>query len=162
MIKITKIGKNLTKTKIIYTITCPECGCEFECEAEDFTKIEKAINGKRWIKCPCCNKELCLYPDDYTTREEEVIETPIINIPSTNPFSPYVDPWIYPKKEDPCDTCPNRFGPRDAFGNPVVGDSMCQWCPHYKYRITYGGDSKGFNVTCTCNGKENSDVPKKL
>lgn len=39
--------------------------------------------------------------------------------------------------DDPCLTCPNRGGPRDVFGNPTVGDSPCQWCRHYKWRITW-------------------------
>lgn len=38
---------------------------------------------------------------------------------------------------DPCLTCPNRGGPKDVFGNPVVGDSPCEWCQHYKWRVTW-------------------------
>lgn len=140
MVKIIKNGKKPIKTKVIYTIKCSYCDCEFECEAEDFTKVEKAINGKRWIKCPCCDKELCLYPDNYTTREEE--------IPEINQFIPYPEnDWlkggIYPDPnyKDPCETCPNRFGPRDGLGRPVPGDSPCQWCQHYKYKITWTTNS---------------------
>lgn len=55
-------------------------------------------------------------------------------------YRPWTEPLIggsYPSKEsDPCDTCPNKGGPKDVFGNPVAGDSPCQWCPHYKYRVT--------------------------
>lgn len=40
-------------------------------------------------------------------------------------------------KDDPCLTCPNQGKSTDAFGNPTVGDSPCQWCSHYKWRITW-------------------------
>lgn len=39
--------------------------------------------------------------------------------------------------DDPCLICPNRGGPKDVFGNPTVGDSPCQWCNNYKWRITW-------------------------
>lgn len=42
---------------------------------------------------------------------------------------------------DPCDSCPWKDGLKDAFGNPAVGDVPCQWCKHYKWRITYGANS---------------------
>ena len=41
--------------------------------------------------------------------------------------------------EDPCQACPNKDGPKDAMGNPTVGDSPCQWCRYYKWRITCNG-----------------------
>lgn len=46
-------------------------------------------------------------------------------------------PSLNNNEADPCLTCPNRDGPKDAFGNPVIGDSPCQWCRHYKWRITW-------------------------
>lgn len=39
-------------------------------------------------------------------------------------------------KKDPCQTCPYHDGLHDTFGNPIVGDSPCQWCPNSKWRIT--------------------------
>ena len=46
-------------------------------------------------------------------------------------------PLQYIDEADPCLGCPNRGGPKDVFGNPVVGDSPCHWCQHYKWRITW-------------------------
>lgn len=175
MIKIIKKGKKPIKTKIIYTIKCPYCDCEFECDNEDFTKVEKAINGKRWIKCPCCDKELCLFSDDYTTREEEIIEP----IPVITPFNPNpeYDPWRYPSYpdprggrypdpsiKDPCETCPNRFGPTDGLGRPVPGDSPCQWCSHYKWKVTWNdcGNNTANYSTAATRTEDLKDVSKKL
>jgi len=39
-------------------------------------------------------------------------------------------------KHDPCLLCPNRNESKDALGNLTVGDSPCQWCLNYKWRIT--------------------------
>lgn len=39
-------------------------------------------------------------------------------------------------KKDSCQTCPYHDGLHDVFGNPVVGDSPCQWCPNSKWRTT--------------------------
>lgn len=52
-------------------------------------------------------------------------------------YDPTKDINIYPSKTNPCEGCPNHGGPKDAFGNPVVGDSPCTWCPHYPFRVTY-------------------------
>ena len=149
MIVIKKQGKKLKKYKIIYTITCPNCDCEFECESDDFKSIEKRIDGDKVIDCPWCNKEIHTKDlKDIKTREEEIIEPNPIIFPF-NP-NPDYDPWRYPSYpdprggrypdpsiKDPCETCPNRFGPRDGLGNPTVGDSPCQWCPNYKWKVTY-------------------------
>ena len=75
MIKIIKQGKKPKKYKTIYIITCPDCGCEFECELEDLKLIERTLNGDRVIKCPCCEKELYikhLDEEHLKAREEEV------------------------------------------------------------------------------------------
>lgn len=37
--------------------------------------------------------------------------------------------------DSPCETCPNNGGPKDPFGNPVAGDSMCEYCKFYKWRV---------------------------
>lgn len=38
---------------------------------------------------------------------------------------------------DPCLECPYHGGVKDVFGNPIVGDSPCQWCQHYKWKVTW-------------------------
>lgn len=58
MIKITKEGKLPKKDKILFTAKCSRCNCEFEFEIEDFTKIEKRLNGDYFINCPYCNYEI--------------------------------------------------------------------------------------------------------
>lgn len=139
MIKIIKEGIKPKKMKTIWYFICPECGCEFECDLDDFETLEKKLEGDKSIHCPCCNNELHTNRNKYTIREEEIKDT----------FNPDYDPWRYPgypnlqggqypdpNIKDPCETCPNRFGPRDGLGNPTVGDSPCQWCPYYKFKLT--------------------------
>ena len=41
----------------IFQVTCPNCKSEFEFQIEDLKLIEKEIDGKRIIDCPCCGKE---------------------------------------------------------------------------------------------------------
>ena len=73
MINILKPGGIKTYTKYFYQITCPHCGCEFECELEDFKNLSKDITKPlAWIDCPCCNIELTLNRLALKTREEEV------------------------------------------------------------------------------------------
>ena len=153
MVRILKPGK-IVKKKTICKLTCPYCGCEFEFEVEDFHKIEKKLDGDAWINCPWCHKEIKVKRSELETREEEIVEPDPIVIPSpTIPFNPNpdYDPWRYPDypdpfddwmhkytpPKDPCADCPNKNGLTDLFGNPIVGDSPCQWCPHYKWRVTW-------------------------
>lgn len=150
MIKIIKDGKKPIRYHTIYIITCPDCGCEFECGLEDF-KIEKTIDGNniitidgnKIIMCPCCNKEL-------NTKNLEHIGMIKEEMKEITPFIPWKHDLLSkdgtypdPNYKDPCDTCPNRFGPRDGLGNPIVGDSPCQWCSHYKYKFTCGSGILG-------------------
>ena len=58
MIKIIKEGKLPKTYKRLYTATCDKCNCEFEFEDEDFTRIEKRLNGFYYIKCPYCGYEI--------------------------------------------------------------------------------------------------------
>lgn len=58
MIKIIKEGKLLKGNKILFRAKCDRCGCEFEFEIEDFTKIERRLNGDYFINCPYCDYEL--------------------------------------------------------------------------------------------------------
>ena len=41
----------------IRKITCPHCKAKLQYEQEDVIS-EKRLNGKRWIICPDCNKEI--------------------------------------------------------------------------------------------------------
>ena len=54
MIKIIKEGKKLKKMKPIYTITCPHCGCVFECETSDFHSMSRGLDGTFTVYCPNC------------------------------------------------------------------------------------------------------------
>ncbi|MBP5470046.1 MAG: hypothetical protein J6Z11_12470 [Candidatus Riflebacteria bacterium] len=74
MIKIIKNGVKPKPTRIIYKATCPHCGCIFEFEVSDLT-IEKTLNGRRTITCPCCEMVLDIaYIENLSTREEEIID----------------------------------------------------------------------------------------
>lgn len=72
MINIIKQGKNIKKTKIIYSVTCPRCDCEFECEGSDFAYIERSINGTATIQCPCCLTIMDLDYSQIPQRLEEI------------------------------------------------------------------------------------------
>lgn len=165
MIVIKKPGKKPKKYKTIYEIECTKCGCVFECEDSDFTSIERKLDGKVSIKCPCCGEELTFVSRSVLKSRQEEIPEPIPNV-VPSPFGPHpdYDPWRYPDypdpfdewihkytpPKDPCDTCPHRDGPKDALGNPTVGDSPCQWCPHYKWKVTW--------ITNTCNGSVSANI----
>ena len=51
MIKILEHG--------IRKITCPNCKAKLQYEQEDIIS-EKRLNGKSWIICPDCNKEIII------------------------------------------------------------------------------------------------------
>lgn len=40
-------------------VTCPNCKAKLQYESEDVIS-EKRLNGKRWIICPDCNKEIII------------------------------------------------------------------------------------------------------
>ena len=108
MIRIIKPGN-----KIKYTITCPDCGCEFEYDIDD-VKTDHSIalttypvKFERYVNCPCCGKRL---HHDYTNGEPFITWD---SIPcSTTPG------W------SDCDKCPNKPDPDKI----VVGDTPCTWC----------------------------------
>lgn len=61
--RIIKHGNKYSKNKIAI---CPLCGCEFEYDNND-TEIEKSFcfmtyppTYKTYVKCPECDKEICL------------------------------------------------------------------------------------------------------
>ena len=73
MINILKPGKVQKKEKCIFTITCPHCGCKFECSHEDFMALSRSINNQHgWIKCPNCQIELDLELNKLKYRMETV------------------------------------------------------------------------------------------
>ena len=75
MVNIIKQGKKPKPKRTIYKITCPYCGCVFECETEDLLSIERTPGGKRTVKCPCCDMVLNIASlDNITIREEEIID----------------------------------------------------------------------------------------
>jgi len=53
----------------IRKITCPNCKAKLQYEQEDVIS-EKRLNGKRWIICPDCGKEIVIDKgssiDDYS------------------------------------------------------------------------------------------------
>ena len=110
-INIIKEGRRLTK----FTITCPDCGCEFEYEQED-VKVNSNVcltsypsQYEAYVICPCCGKHLY---HGYVTKS-------ISNYPSINYSTTRME-----IKDINCDTCPDKPNPE----KPVVGDSPCDWC----------------------------------
>ena len=117
MIEILKPGQ----TK--FTATCNNCGCEFTYELEDIT-----LNSD--VPCPCCHK---MVPhkkkNDYIPYWPEGVR----GIPSNIELTPYKDTKL--TDGDPCENCEWH---RKMLMNkePYIGDSPCQWCQHYPYKIT--------------------------
>lgn len=65
MAKIISIPKYIGK--------CRECGCRFECDSNELTKIDKALDeiGLKKIRCPNCSKEVWI---DINLDKKERIE----------------------------------------------------------------------------------------
>ena len=55
--------------------------------------------------------------------------------PITHPYVTWGTKNINITTNDPCDSCPNKGGPKDGLGNPIAGDSPCQWCPNNPMKI---------------------------
>ena len=76
MIKIIKNGelpKKKLKMKWIYTITCRNCGCVFECSSGDLDWrnrgfFSSVVGG---IKCPYCKEEIVVSGDTPYRKEVE-------------------------------------------------------------------------------------------
>lgn len=73
MIKILKEGQLPKRTKPIYKITCKHCGCEFECEVNDFYRLERLLFGKAEIYCPTCKQLLIVTLSEVKVRDEEIV-----------------------------------------------------------------------------------------
>lgn len=121
-IKVIKHGEKTFQT------TCPLCGCIFEYETEDIVKDEDSLGKHYYVKCPDCGEIVVKLKYSLGPFKGDVLlDNAILTTKNINESS----------KGDPCETCPNRDGPKDVFGNPTVGDSPCQWCRHYKWRATW-------------------------
>ena len=66
MITIIREGKIKKPSKCVWQFTCPDCGCVFNCECEDFEEIEKCPGGDRVISCPTCGHKLHTKSNFYT------------------------------------------------------------------------------------------------
>ena len=119
MIKVIKHGE---KT---FRVICPMCGCEFEYQLED---LRAGITSEsEQIKCPDCGHWIC-----HKKFNEEEKKQP--GVFWSNPYG-YV-PCNGSTPVDPCKDCINKDGLKDAFGNPIPGDSPCDWCMHRMPRFT--------------------------
>ena len=50
---------------------------------------------------------------------------------------PLASPITYWNTEiNQCDSCPNKGGLKDGLGNPIAGDSPCQWCQHNPMKVS--------------------------
>jgi len=125
-IKVIKHGKKPALKKV-----CSVCGCEFEFDVSDLQE-EYCLNAypsykRRYIVCPDCGEKIF-----YDTVSDPIIY-PQPYYPTTQPLEPwwpnkpYVT-WTSTKSADPCKDCPYKDGLKDTLGNPVVGDSPCDWC----------------------------------
>ena len=121
--------KVITHGEKKFQVACPVCGCVFEYELEDLTLYQ---DGRKGVRCPDCNEVI------YKEHIKPISYNPLLdNVILTTREEDGRITFTQPKQVDPCETCPNRDGPRDAFGNPTVGDSPCQWCRHYKWKVTW-------------------------
>lgn len=57
-------------------IICQKCGCEFIAHDNEYSYVEKSLNGKRMIRCPECGAEIWLtnYTNDYKPNDWTWIE----------------------------------------------------------------------------------------
>lgn len=92
-----------------FTGFCPYCGCEFTYELED-------ISISDLVTCPCCGK-LILHTKKVDTYPSNFPNLIPCNVPSS------------------CDEC-DFFKRYLAGGKTYIGDSPCQWCSKYPYKIT--------------------------
>ncbi len=116
MRRIIKPGKDLNKKEhLIYTTTCPVCGCVFEFEDEDCLTIERCLNGRVIIACPHCNAE-------FRVRRTEC-ESRAIDSPKSIPID--AEPCIAP---NPCASC--------SYRDNGLLDSKCDSCVYFGFKLT--------------------------
>lgn len=63
MINILRDGYKQKPTIRVYTLTCPDCGCIFECDYSDFKWQSRGIVLDAGVLCPYCNHELHVGPE---------------------------------------------------------------------------------------------------
>lgn len=81
-----------------------------------------------------------VYKVKFRPLDEEKKDTPIS--PSFPFISPTDDNLRFNQASQPnCDTCPYKGGLKDAFGNPVIGDSPCDFCPSNPTRVICSSDT---------------------
>lgn len=119
MRRIIKPGKDLKKEHLIYTTTCPVCGCVFEFEDEDCLRIERCLNGRVTIACPHCNAEFKVRRSECESRTESMDVDPH----KYEAISPDIQPDIVP---NPCATC--------SYKDKGVLDSKCESCVYFGFR----------------------------
>ena len=117
--------------------TCPFCECEFTYEQEDVQYEDRYIPTWSitttglistykypYVICPDCGQRIYLQVTyDFYYNGQPLNVDQLNDLTSTGTF-------------DPCKNCINKDGPKDAFGNPTVGDSPCQWCSHSPFKVT--------------------------
>ena len=54
--------------------------------------------------------------------------------PTYYQYIPNITPSITPTIPDPCENCPCKGGLVDGLGNPILGDSPCDWCTNNKLK----------------------------
>ena len=138
-------------------IKCPHCGAQHfielgsQCTLVYFPPVYKdgkvvdTGHNQYTTKCRCleCGKNFLIV-------EGKSIKDPTASQPET--VSPLVDNTAnqshslnqgYYKECDSCEPC--SFKKLLESGKPYIGDIPCEWCPHYKYKLTCA-DVKIFNT----------------
>lgn len=75
MKEIIRPGNIQRKTKTIYFLTCPTCGCVFKCGIEDFEYLERKIDGYGSIECPDCHTPFLSKMDNMARYEYRHVES---------------------------------------------------------------------------------------
>ena len=101
-----------------FTVTCANCGCEFTYELED-------IVGSVVI-CPCCGNHIV------HTKSRVIVNYPYGTIPCLDNIN-NTQLSSFPKSCEECDFYKKNL----AGGKTYIGDSPCEWCPNYPYKISW-------------------------
>lgn len=77
-----------------------------------------------------------LFSDEALEMVEQFKKLVTVNLDDERNINIYIiSPTVGPA--DPCTTCPHRNGLTDGMGRPIIGDSPCEWCKNYKWKITW-------------------------
>lgn len=96
-----------------FTHVCLVCGCIFTYELED---VELSH-----VTCPDCGT---------SCRHDVISEQPVIKQPSP------IELYYKNNSSSQCDDC--WFTKKMKLGEVYIGDSPCDYCPHYLYKGTCG------------------------